>query len=119
MYFYEEGECITNLESAITRPDDFMKPDDEDKVIFFHNGCVQHVAAVETSESNDEENEEVEEENVVNESADDGEEPMVVKGDAGKFFIFIILGIFFVKHLFIKENSFLSGRMGFLEIFFL
>lgn len=40
MYFYEEGECITNLESAITRPDDFQKPDDEDKVVFFHNGCI-------------------------------------------------------------------------------
>lgn len=37
-----EGECITNLESAITRPDDFMKPEDDDKVVFFHNGCVQH-----------------------------------------------------------------------------
>jgi hypothetical protein len=40
MYFYEEGECITNVESAITAPDDFQRPDDEDKVIFFHNGCI-------------------------------------------------------------------------------
>lgn len=40
MYFYEEGECITNTESAITQPDDFMKPDDDDKMIFFHNGCI-------------------------------------------------------------------------------
>lgn len=25
MYFYEEGECILNVESAITQPEDFMK----------------------------------------------------------------------------------------------
>lgn len=43
MYFYEEGECITNLESAITRPDDFQKPDDDDKVVFFHNGCINQL----------------------------------------------------------------------------
>jgi hypothetical protein len=40
MYFWEEGECITNVESAITAPDDFQRPDDDDKVIFFHNGCI-------------------------------------------------------------------------------
>lgn len=40
MYFYEEGECILNTESAISQPDDFMKLEDDDKVIFFHNGCL-------------------------------------------------------------------------------
>uniref|UniRef100_A0A915D944 Apple domain-containing protein n=1 Tax=Ditylenchus dipsaci TaxID=166011 RepID=A0A915D944_9BILA len=55
MYFYEEGECITNLESAITRPDDFMKPDDDDKVVFFHNGCIQPGLRAEVAASEDEE----------------------------------------------------------------
>uniref|UniRef100_A0A1I8B5R6 Apple domain-containing protein n=1 Tax=Meloidogyne hapla TaxID=6305 RepID=A0A1I8B5R6_MELHA len=40
MYFYEEGECITNTESAITAPDDFQPPEEDDqKVVFFHNAC--------------------------------------------------------------------------------
>ncbi|CAJ0583204.1 unnamed protein product, partial [Mesorhabditis spiculigera] len=39
MYFYEEGECITNTESAQTRPAAFTKEDTE-KVLYFSNGCL-------------------------------------------------------------------------------
>ena len=39
MFFYEEGECITNIESAMSRPEDFGHPDDGDKVVYFQNGC--------------------------------------------------------------------------------
>lgn len=39
MYFYEEGECITNIESAMTKPEDFGHPDDGDRVVYFQNGC--------------------------------------------------------------------------------
>uniref|UniRef100_A0A0N5AQ74 Apple domain-containing protein n=1 Tax=Syphacia muris TaxID=451379 RepID=A0A0N5AQ74_9BILA len=38
MYFYEEGECITNSESAQTVPSAFAH-EDTDKVIYFQNGC--------------------------------------------------------------------------------
>lgn len=41
MYFYEEGECITNIESAMTKPEDFGHPDDGDKVVYFQNGCTR------------------------------------------------------------------------------
>ena len=41
MYFYEEGECITNVESGQNAPEDFGTPDDGDKVVYFSNGCVQ------------------------------------------------------------------------------
>uniref|UniRef100_A0A914Y5L4 Apple domain-containing protein n=1 Tax=Panagrolaimus superbus TaxID=310955 RepID=A0A914Y5L4_9BILA len=41
MYFYEEGECITNVESGQTVPEDFGSPDDGDKVVYFNNGCIQ------------------------------------------------------------------------------
>ncbi|KAI1732211.1 PAN domain-containing protein [Ditylenchus destructor] len=72
MYFYEEGECITNLESAITRPDDFMKPDDDDKVVFFHNGCVQHGSPPsEIAASQDEEQRNLEEATKDNEAMSD------------------------------------------------
>ncbi|KAH7711190.1 protein C52B11.1 [Aphelenchoides avenae] len=40
MYFYEEGECITNIASANEHPEDFAQPEDGDKVIFMQNGCV-------------------------------------------------------------------------------
>nr|pir protein C52B11.1 [imported] - Caenorhabditis elegans [Caenorhabditis elegans] len=38
MYFYEDGECITNKESAMTKPAGFTK-EENDKVIYFQNGC--------------------------------------------------------------------------------
>uniref|UniRef100_A0A8R1DJU5 Apple domain-containing protein n=1 Tax=Caenorhabditis japonica TaxID=281687 RepID=A0A8R1DJU5_CAEJA len=38
MYFYEDGECITNKESALTKPSGFTK-EENDKVIYFQNGC--------------------------------------------------------------------------------
>ncbi|EGT54891.1 hypothetical protein CAEBREN_18872 [Caenorhabditis brenneri] len=38
MYFYEDGECITNKESALSKPAGFMK-EENDKVIYFQNGC--------------------------------------------------------------------------------
>lgn len=38
MYFYEDGECITNKESALTKPAGFTK-EENDKVIYFQNGC--------------------------------------------------------------------------------
>ena len=34
MYFYEEGECITNSESAMTKPSSFSKDDTEKYVNF-------------------------------------------------------------------------------------
>ena len=41
MYFYDEGECITNVESGQSVPEDFGSPDDGDKVVYFSNGCIQ------------------------------------------------------------------------------
>ncbi|VDM41131.1 unnamed protein product [Toxocara canis] len=38
MYFYEEGECITNTESALSKPSSFAR-EESDKVIYFQNGC--------------------------------------------------------------------------------
>uniref|UniRef100_A0A915BBB7 Apple domain-containing protein n=1 Tax=Parascaris univalens TaxID=6257 RepID=A0A915BBB7_PARUN len=38
MYFYEEGECITNTESALTKPSSFAR-EESDRVIYFHSGC--------------------------------------------------------------------------------
>lgn len=38
MYFYEEGECITNTESALSRPSSFAR-EESDKVIYIQNGC--------------------------------------------------------------------------------
>lgn len=52
MYFYEEGECITNSESALTKPDDFMRIEDDDKVVFIHNGCINQNNLL-VSENND------------------------------------------------------------------
>ncbi|KAE9414128.1 hypothetical protein Angca_002505 [Angiostrongylus cantonensis] len=37
MYFYEEGECITNSESALSKPSSFAKEENE-KVVYFQNG---------------------------------------------------------------------------------
>jgi hypothetical protein len=45
MYFYDEGECITNVESGQTSPEDFGSPDDGDKVVYFSNGCIQSESA--------------------------------------------------------------------------
>lgn len=45
MYFYEEGECITNTESALSRPASFAREDTE-KVIYFQNGCLARSAFV-------------------------------------------------------------------------
>uniref|UniRef100_A0A158R0D4 PAN domain protein n=1 Tax=Nippostrongylus brasiliensis TaxID=27835 RepID=A0A158R0D4_NIPBR len=39
MYFYEEGECITNTESALSKPSAFAKEENE-KVVYFQNGCL-------------------------------------------------------------------------------
>ncbi|KHJ97153.1 hypothetical protein OESDEN_02867 [Oesophagostomum dentatum] len=39
MYFYEEGECITNTESALSKPSSFAKEENE-KVVYFQNGCL-------------------------------------------------------------------------------
>ncbi|GMT36021.1 hypothetical protein PFISCL1PPCAC_27318, partial [Pristionchus fissidentatus] len=50
MYFYEEGECITNTESALSRPASFAREDTE-KVIYFQNGCLARSAFVESSSS--------------------------------------------------------------------
>ncbi|KAK5982990.1 Apple domain-containing protein [Trichostrongylus colubriformis] len=47
MYFYEEGECITNTESALSKPSAFAKEDNE-KVVYFQNGCL---AKLQTQES--------------------------------------------------------------------
>ncbi|VBB33797.1 unnamed protein product [Acanthocheilonema viteae] len=38
MYFYTEGECITNTESAMTQPTSFAR-EESDKVIYIQNGC--------------------------------------------------------------------------------
>ncbi|KAM3727133.1 Uncharacterized protein ACO02O_03817 [Dirofilaria immitis] len=38
MYFYMEGECITNTESAMTQPISFAR-EENDKVIYIQNGC--------------------------------------------------------------------------------
>lgn len=38
MYFYAEGECITNTESAMTQPASFAR-EENDKVIYIQNGC--------------------------------------------------------------------------------
>ncbi|GMR60574.1 hypothetical protein PMAYCL1PPCAC_30769, partial [Pristionchus mayeri] len=50
MYFYEEGECITNTESALSRPASFAREDTE-KVIYFQNGCLARSAFIESSSS--------------------------------------------------------------------
>lgn len=42
MYFYEEGECITNTESALTKPSAFAKEENE-KVVYFQNGCLTKI----------------------------------------------------------------------------
>jgi hypothetical protein len=42
MYFYNEGECITNSESALTKADAFAR-EETDKVIYIQNGCVQQM----------------------------------------------------------------------------
>ncbi|KAK6008998.1 PAN domain protein [Ostertagia ostertagi] len=47
MYFYEEGECITNTESALSKPSAFAKEENE-KVVYFQNGCL---AKLQTQES--------------------------------------------------------------------
>ena len=44
MYFYEEGECITNTENALTKPTAFTKEETE-KVIYFQNGCMNKKGA--------------------------------------------------------------------------
>ncbi|VDM97328.1 unnamed protein product [Thelazia callipaeda] len=38
MYFYAEGECITNTESAMTQPNSYAR-EESDKVIYIQNGC--------------------------------------------------------------------------------
>ncbi|CAB3401097.1 unnamed protein product [Caenorhabditis bovis] len=38
MFFYEDGECITNKESALSKPMAFTK-EENDKVVYFQNGC--------------------------------------------------------------------------------
>ncbi|MFH4975590.1 hypothetical protein AB6A40_002299 [Gnathostoma spinigerum] len=40
MYFYEEGECITNTESASTKPAAYGN-EESDKVIYVENGCLK------------------------------------------------------------------------------
>lgn len=40
MYFYDEGECITNTESAKNVPQVFVK-EEKDKVIYFENACIE------------------------------------------------------------------------------
>ncbi|CAI2355563.1 unnamed protein product [Caenorhabditis sp. 36 PRJEB53466] len=53
MYFYEDGECITNKESALTKPSGFTK-EESDRVIYFQNGCdASGARKVITSESTD------------------------------------------------------------------
>ncbi|VDM59726.1 unnamed protein product [Angiostrongylus costaricensis] len=44
MYFYEEGECITNSESALSKPSSFAKEENE-KVVYFQNGCLTKTKA--------------------------------------------------------------------------
>uniref|UniRef100_A0A914WD04 Apple domain-containing protein n=1 Tax=Plectus sambesii TaxID=2011161 RepID=A0A914WD04_9BILA len=39
MFFYEEGECITNTESAESMPEVFAK-EEVDKVVYFENACL-------------------------------------------------------------------------------
>uniref|UniRef100_A0A915PC90 Apple domain-containing protein n=1 Tax=Setaria digitata TaxID=48799 RepID=A0A915PC90_9BILA len=43
MYFYTEGECITNTESAMTQPTSFAR-EKNDKVIYIQNGCPAAIA---------------------------------------------------------------------------
>ncbi|KJH42352.1 hypothetical protein DICVIV_11663 [Dictyocaulus viviparus] len=42
MYFYEEGECITNTESALSKPNSFTREENE-KVVYFQNGCLTKI----------------------------------------------------------------------------
>lgn len=39
MFYYEEGECITNTESAESMPEVFAK-EEIDKVVYFENACL-------------------------------------------------------------------------------
>ncbi|CAD5219381.1 unnamed protein product [Bursaphelenchus xylophilus] len=39
MFFYEEGECITNLESDDVSPEGLTEPEDDDRAIFIQNDC--------------------------------------------------------------------------------
>ncbi|CAJ0608718.1 unnamed protein product [Cylicocyclus nassatus] len=48
MYFYEEGECITNTESALSKPSSFAKEENE-KVVYFQNGCMTKLQSRETT----------------------------------------------------------------------
>ncbi|EPB80578.1 PAN domain protein [Ancylostoma ceylanicum] len=48
MYFYEEGECITNTESALSKPSSFAKEENE-KVVYFQNGCLTKLQSQETT----------------------------------------------------------------------
>ncbi|VDK53789.1 unnamed protein product [Cylicostephanus goldi] len=48
MYFYEEGECITNTESALSKPSSFAKEENE-KVVYFQNGCMTKLQSRDTT----------------------------------------------------------------------
>ena len=37
-YFYEVGECITNVADSVDHPDVFLN-EDKDRVVYFDNGC--------------------------------------------------------------------------------
>ncbi|CAD6199415.1 unnamed protein product [Caenorhabditis auriculariae] len=52
MFFYEDKECITNSESAITKPSAFTK-EDIDRVVYFQNGCDMNKLAETPSEAAD------------------------------------------------------------------
>ncbi|TMS36540.1 hypothetical protein L596_003682 [Steinernema carpocapsae] len=46
MYFPDEGECITNTESAISKPNHFGR-EENDEVIYIQNGCAHSLAVQE------------------------------------------------------------------------
>ncbi|CAD5214155.1 unnamed protein product [Bursaphelenchus okinawaensis] len=56
MFFYEEGECITNLESDDVSSEGLVEPEDDDRAIFIQNDCYfkDHKKEDSKSESKDE-----------------------------------------------------------------
>lgn len=93
MYFYDEGECITNVESGQTSPEDFGSPDDGDKVVYFSNGCIQSESA-----KNDKLSTAENEKDIKTEKTIDQEEKLVEEGNKKN------IRLIFLKKIFRKNR---------------
>jgi hypothetical protein len=52
MYFYVEGECITNSANSKEEPQVFV-PEQKDKVVYFENGCLKKSSPVKVAQRNE------------------------------------------------------------------